>query len=98
MFNKRNMNKRHSLNVMEAICLVVALYIICCVLGGDYMPISISSVWSSLTLSHWARHWHVLAAGLLPVYVALMVFGTAIASLYFGSALHRWLKQFIHFR
>lgn len=93
MFNKRNLNKRNSLNVIEAICLIAAIYFVCSMLSGDLMPISINSVWSTLSLSHWARHCHVLAVGLLPVYVALMIFGTAIISVYLGSAIQRWLKQ-----
>lgn len=93
MFNKRNLNKRHSLNAIEVICLIAAIYWVCSMLGGDFELISINSVWSNLTLS--LRHFHVIAVGLLPVYVALMVFGTAIVSVYLGSAIQRWLKQIL---
>jgi len=54
-------------------------------------PISINSAW--YCFSHWARHFHVIAVALLPVYVALMVFGTATIGIYLGSAIQRWINQ-----
>ena len=92
---ENKMNKRNLLNLGEALCLAGAVYFICHVLRQDnIVPISISSVWAYI--SHWAKHFHVIAAGLLPVYVALMVFGTAIGSLYLGSAIQRWITRFLH--
>lgn len=55
-------------------------------------PLSINSMMSSL--NHLVRHWHVLVVGLLPVYVALMIFGTAVIGVYLGGALHRWFENF----
>ncbi len=88
------MTKRHTLNIGEGICLIAAVYFICYLLRqDDILPISISSVWSYI--SHFAKHFHVIAVGLLPVYVALMVFGTAILGIYLGSAIQRWITQFL---
>ncbi len=92
MFKKRIINKRHTLNFCEAACLFVAVYVICYMLRHDNVfPMSINSVW--YWFSHWTRHFHVIAVALLPVYVALMVFGTAIIGIYLGSAIQRWINQ-----
>ncbi|MEO8963724.1 MAG: hypothetical protein ABI370_03545 [Gammaproteobacteria bacterium] len=94
MINKRKINTRHTLNLGEAVCLVAAVYFICYVLRqDDILPISINSAWCCI--SHFTKHFHVLAVGLLPVYVALMVFGTAIFGIYLGSALQRLVTQFL---
>jgi len=80
--------KKTSLNLGSVLCLIAAVYFICSILILDPMaPISISSF--SFTLNHWIRHWHVLAVALLPVYIALMIFGAAVVGIYFGSLLHR---------
>ena len=89
------MNKRQSFNFGGIICLIAAVCLMCyMLLDGDVLHCSINSVLFSM--NHWARHWHILVVGLLPVYVALMFFGTAISSMYLGSALQRWLTQFLH--
>jgi len=90
---KNKMNRRSSLNLGGVLFLIAAVYLICTILICDAIaPISISSMLSSF--NHWARHWHVLAVGLLPIYVALMIFGTAIMGVYFGSAVHRFIARF----
>lgn len=88
------MNKKHSLNLGGLVCLIAAVFFICYLLReGDIFPISIDFVW--LHISHWAKHFRILAVGLLPIYVALMVFGTAIVGTYFGSALQRLIAHFL---
>lgn len=88
------MNIRHSFNIGGIICAFLAVSAVCYLLLGSLLPCSIGSVMSSM--SHWARHWHVLVVGLLPVYVSLMLFGAAITSIYVGSALQRWVvTQFL---
>ncbi len=95
MLAKRNINKRYTLSVFEAVCLITAVYVICYMLYQDAIsPMSINSAW--IYFSHWARHFHVLAVGLLPVYVALMIFGTASVGIYLGSAIQRWVKHVMH--
>lgn len=92
VFRKRIMNKRHTLNFCEAVCLFVAVYVTCYMLRQDNVfPMSINSAW--YWFSHWARHFHVIAVALLPVYVSLMVFGTATIGIYLGSAIQRWINQ-----
>lgn len=89
---KRQSGKGLSLNMGAILCLILAVCFICTVLIQDELaPASISAMLSAL--GHWARHWHVLAIGLLPVYIALMVFGTAVVGIYLGSVLHRWLAM-----
>ena len=88
------MNKRHSLNFGGAIFLVAAVYLMYRVLlHDDILPFAIETVLSSL--NHWARHWHILVVGLLPVYVAFMFFGTAIAGIYLGSTLQHFFVKFL---
>jgi len=97
VLNKRIIHKRHTLNICEAACLLIAIGIICYVLWqSELSPASIDSAWNCF--SHWTRHFHVIAAALLPVYVALMVFGTAAISVYLGSAIPRWINQFLSTR
>lgn len=89
------MNKRYSLNFGALICLVAAVYCMYCILlQDDVLPFSIGAVVNSM--NHWAKHWRILVVGLLPIYVALMFFGTAIIGLYIGSNLQRWLTRFLH--
>ncbi len=85
--------KNSSLTIGGILCLSIAVYCIYYVLVSDkILPFSISSVltWSN----HYAKEWHILTVGLVPIYLALMIFGTSMISLYFGSALQRWLSQF----
>ncbi|EKD53673.1 MAG: hypothetical protein ACD_60C00162G0028 [uncultured bacterium] len=94
MLNRRDTHKQHILNLGEALCLAAAVYFICYILSqGNIVPISINSVWSYI--SHWAKHFHMLAVGLLPIYVALMVFGTAMIGICLGSALQRLIIKFL---
>lgn len=86
------MNKRY-LNIGGIIGLVLVVGIMYDLLLNDKVKLlSIDTV--QALMNHWARHWHVLAVGLLPVYVALVFFGTVLGGLYFGSALQRWLGRF----
>jgi uncharacterized membrane protein YbhN (UPF0104 family) len=88
------MDKKHSFSIVGCICLIIAVYVICYLLYQDTAePLSINAVWSSI--SHWPKHFRIIAVGLLPVYVALMVFGTAIFAKYIGSVLQRWLTALL---
>lgn len=85
------MKKSTSLNLGGFICLVVAVYLLYCLLLRDnMMPFSIYSVFSSI--NHWAKDWHIIVIGLLPIYLALMIFGTAMFGVYLGSAIQRWIS------
>jgi len=88
------MNTRSTFNLGALICLVAVVYLIYYLLLMDHLlPLSISSVFSGF--NHRIHHWHVLAVGLLPVYLALMIFGTSIIGIYLGGALQRWISQFL---
>jgi hypothetical protein len=83
------MNKQY-INFGGITCLIVGVYSMYCMLLDDNtLPWSISSVETSL--SHWIRHWRVIVVALMPIYVAFILFGTAIGSLFFGSTLQHWL-------
>lgn len=69
-------------------------YIICRVLLlEDILPFSIGSV--HLCMNHWNTHWHILAVGLLPIYVGLVFFGAALSGLLLGPVLQRWFTKFL---
>jgi hypothetical protein len=90
---KKKINTKSSLNLGGVLCLIGAVYLICYILICDVVtPISISAMLSSF--NRWARHYHVLAVGLLPIYVALMIFGTAMLGVCFGSTVHHWIARF----
>ena len=61
------------------------------VLRENVLPTSIDSI--MLHLNHAVRHWHVLVVGLLPIYVALCIFGIAMATIYLGSLARGWWMQ-----
>ncbi len=80
-------NKKSPFNLGGILCLVASIYLICHILIYDnFLPISISSM--TVQFSHWAKNWHFLAVGLLPIYVAFMIFGAAIIGAYVGSTFH----------
>jgi hypothetical protein len=92
VLHKLKTTKKNTLNVGGIVCLLAAVYCIYYLLVlDDILPFSISSVltWSS----QYAKEWHILTVGLMPIYLALMIFGTSMFSLYFGSALQRWLSR-----
>ena len=87
------MRQRQSLNVGGLICLIILIYFIYKILLEDeILPFSIDAVYQSISL--WLKHWQILAVGLLPIYVALVFFGTAIFGFFFGSAIQHWLSRF----
>lgn len=88
------MKKTHTLNLGSAICLVVLIYIIYRILlFDDILPFSIESV--QTTINHWAKRWHIVAVGLLPIYVALVFFGALLFGIFFGSAAQRWICRLL---
>ena len=90
VFRRSEINKKQSLNLGGMICLAATVYFIYYLLVKDKMlPSCVTSV---LSLS--ARHWHLLGVALIPICIALMIFGAGMMSLYIGSALQRWLGHF----
>lgn len=92
MLRKSNIHNRRSLNLGGAIALSLTIYMVYRLLVKNKMlPFSISSILSSS--SHLFNHWHVLAVGLVPVYLGLIIFGTALVSIYCGSAIQSWITR-----
>jgi hypothetical protein len=85
------MNKQ-TLNTGGIIGLIIVIYGMYLLLLHDKMqPLSIDAM--QAVMNHWARHWRILAVGLLPIYVGLVFFGAAVSGVSFGSALQRWLVR-----
>ena len=87
------MNKRQSVGLGGIICLIISSYLMYyLLLQDDILPFSIESV--TAAINRWVRHTHIVVFGLLPVYVAFMIFGTAILGIYFGAVIQRWVAHF----
>lgn len=85
------MNKRY-LNTGGILGVILVAWVMYDILL--HAKISLLSIDTMQTImNHWAAHWHVLAVGLLPVYVALVLFGTIISGLFLGSFIQRWLLR-----
>lgn len=88
-----DIKKKLSLNIGGLVFLFISVYLISeLLLEGTILPLSISSVQDSM--NHWLKHCHILIAGLIPIYVALVFFSAAIVGFLFGSVLQRWLAKF----
>jgi ABC-type transport system involved in cytochrome c biogenesis permease component len=92
LLKKTNIETKRSLNLGGILCLLVTAFFIYHLLLKDSLLSLSISLMSALT-SHMTKHWHVLVVGLIPVYLALIIFGAAILSIYLGSAIQRWLTQ-----
>jgi hypothetical protein len=90
-FKKQKFNKKGSLNLGGIICLTTGVYFIYYLLVQNILSGPVHSLlsWNSNS----ARKWHVLAIGLVPIYLSLIIFGTAIFSVSIGSSLQRWLTH-----
>ena len=88
--------ERWRMNCGSMICLGTVAYAIYYVLIKDnLLPLSITSILS--WTNHLTQHWQVLAIGLLPIYLALVIFGTAVLGIYLGSCVQRWLTTVLRF-
>ena len=87
-----NKKRKYPLNIYNVLGLLIAAFFIYFLLLGDSeFPFSIRSVLGGV--HHFVNHWPILIVGLLPVYVALMIFGIAILGLYLGSLLERLIAR-----
>jgi hypothetical protein len=92
VFKQFNVHRRKSFNLGGIICLILTVFCAYHFLIQDkLLPFCIYSV-----LSYTSRPWHLLIVGLVPIYIACMIFGAAIMSLSLGSALQRWLTGHFH--
>lgn len=94
LYEKCSMKTKQTINFGGMISLVIIVYVtVRILLQDDILPFSICSVQASM--NHWVKHWHIVAVGLLPIYVALVFFGAALCGICFGSALQRWISRFL---
>lgn len=92
MIKKSFNRKNYQFNLGSLACLIATGFAIYYLLVKDQLlPSSISFI-SALT-SHMTQHWHILVVGLVPVYLALIIFGAAILSIFLGSYLQTSLIQ-----
>ncbi|MDR3491074.1 MAG: hypothetical protein P4M12_03390 [Gammaproteobacteria bacterium] len=82
-----------TLNLGGIIFLLATAYVVYyLLLKSTLLPFSVSSLltWSN----NCSKCWHVLAVGLIPIYLGMLIFGAGVLSVNFGSALQRWLTKF----
>ena len=81
-----------SLRLASTVALVAVFYIAYYLLLSDsFMHISVASILAhthQLSLKK-----HLLVLGLIPIYIALMIFGAAVLGMYIGSMLQSWLDR-----
>ena len=79
-------NRKLSLNISIIVAITAIFYVVYYLLLFDnYLHISISSIISHS--HHLQDRKHLLVLGLLPIYIAAMIFGAAMLSIYLGSRL-----------
>lgn len=92
---KKQIKKEFFFNLGSILCVMTAIYFIYyLLLKDDWLSLSIASMLS--WTNHLTLHWHLLAIGMLPIYLAFIIFGTAIIGIYLGSAIQRWLMHIFH--
>ncbi len=85
--------RRDCWEIISAVFLLAAMGLVCLLLFRDNnMPISITTVWNMLIRI--TQHFQLIAVVLLPVYIALMVFGAAVGGLMLGGLLKKGLRYY----
>jgi hypothetical protein len=93
--NFLKIKKTYSL-LCNVIGLAIAIYVMySLLLKHDEFPLSIIAILHSLC--NWVDHSYVLIVGLLPIYIAVMIFGLAILGLYLGSLLEHFVARLFPF-
>lgn len=88
----RHMKKVSSLSVSTFITLTIVVYVVYYLLLQDnFLHISISSI---IDRTHHLRDkGHLIVLGLLPIYIATMVFGSILLGVYLGSSLQQFFSR-----
>jgi len=85
------MQKIISLNIVVIIVTVVFCAAYYLLLHDNFLHTSISSI---IALSHHLElKEHLIVLGLLPVYIAAVIFGTALLGIYLGSTLQHYFMR-----
>ncbi len=87
------LKKCYTLSVSKILGLLVGAFFVYFLLVQDsFLPFSIHFILTKAQPLF--TKWPVLEVGLLPVYMAFMIFGMAILGLYLGTLLERFLERF----
>lgn len=87
---KHTNNKIFSFNLRSLFAIIAVCCVVFLVLLSDkYLHISISSI-IELT-DHTADKKHIIVLAILPIYIAVMIFGAASAGIYLGS----WIESLL---
>jgi len=87
------MNKLASLNIIGILVTALMVFYVTYyfLLQDTFLPISISSIITHAT--HLEIKKHILVLGLLPFYIAAMIFGAGLLGIYLGSALQHFIMR-----
>jgi len=85
-----------SLDAIRGVCLVVSVFFTSYVLYADTrLPFSIRAIWEFIGRCFDCPHnFRIAIVGILPVYVALMVFGGGCLGLLTGYVFHLLVRRF----
>lgn len=86
------MRKLVSLSFASTIALLMVFYVAYYLLLSDsFMHISVGEIIANAHQLSMKKH--LLVLGLIPIYIGLMIFGTAILGMYLGSLLQSWINR-----
>ena len=87
------MKKPYPINISAITCLIMVSFIYYLLVVDNSLPFSIGSIISNINL--WTRHAHLFVVGLLPIYIACILFGTGIFGIFVGSRLQKRVSHYL---
>lgn len=86
------MRKLVSLSLASTVAVLTVFYVAYYLLLSDsFMHISVGEIIAHTHQLSMKKHLIVL--GLIPIYIALMIFGAAVLGMYLGSLLQSWINR-----
>ncbi|MFZ2315424.1 MAG: hypothetical protein WAW86_07185 [Gammaproteobacteria bacterium] len=82
------MLKKISLHAITVAAMMALFFCACYLLLNNQLS---SSIYSIISSSHSSLAAHLLVLGLLPIYIAAVIFGSAVLALYIGPNLQQFL-------
>jgi hypothetical protein len=89
ILKKADFIKRNYFTLGGILCLAVAIYFIYQIINLDINSNTLVSVLS--IIDNYGHHYNLLVVGLVPICLGLLIFGTAILSLYVGSIMQNFV-------
>lgn len=84
---------KQCLNIGGIIGLILVALMMSDILLCENIPLLSIKITQTM-ISHWAKHWHIIAIALLPAYIAVLFFGASALGLFLGSMAQQWVMRF----